>query len=100
MVATPLALVLIYAGPFVIFGLGLIAAGLRLGNRFLAGWALVTGAAGVFEGLFGITNSLPYSLWSPWEHSAIYLTLGGLTMLAGVLVRASGEPRGRPECPY
>ncbi len=85
-VATPLALVLIFAGPFVIFGLGLITAGLRLGNRFLAGWAMAIGALGVFEGFFGITNRLPYSLWSPWEHSAIYLALGALTLLAGVLV--------------
>lgn len=86
-VATPLALVLIYAGPFVIFGLGLIAAGLRLGNRFLAGWAVVIGALGVFEGFSGITNRLPYSLWSPWDHPAIYLALGVLTLLAGVSTR-------------
>jgi hypothetical protein len=86
-VATPLALVLIYAGPLVIFGLGLIAAGLRLGNRFLAGWALAIGALGVIEGFFGITNRVPYSLWSPWEHPAIYLALGMLTLLAGVIVR-------------
>jgi hypothetical protein len=87
-VATPLALVLIYTGPFVIFGLGLIAAGLRLGNRFLAGWAMVIGALGVFEGFFGITNRLPYSLWSPWDHPAIYLALGVLTLLAGIITRA------------
>jgi hypothetical protein len=96
-VATPVALVLIFAGPFVIFGLGLIVAGLRLGNRFLAGWALVIGGLGVFEGFFGITNRLPYSLWSPWEHSAIYLALGVLTLLAGILVRVREDhavPRG------
>jgi hypothetical protein len=97
-VATPLALVLVYAGPFVIFGLGLAAAGLRLGNRFLAGWAMVIGAVGVFEGFFGITNRIPYSLWSPWEHPAIYLALGVLTLLAGVIVRVR-EDRAAPGVP-
>ena len=91
-----MALVLIFAGPFVIFGLGLIVAG-EVGNRFLARWALVIGALGVFEGFFGITNRLPYSLWSPWEHSAIYLAAGVLTLLAGILVRVREDhavPRG------
>jgi hypothetical protein len=97
-VVTPLALILIYAGPFVIFGLGLIAAGLRLGNRFLAGWATVIGAPGVFEGFFGITNRLPYSLWAEWEHAAIYLAPGVLTLLAGLVVRVR-ENRAVPGLP-
>jgi hypothetical protein len=85
-VFTPLFLVLVYAGPFVVLGSGLLVAGVKLGNRFLTIWAIVIGAIGVFEGFFGITNRLPTSLWAGWEHPAIYLALGVLTLAAGIVM--------------
>ena len=84
----PLVLVLFYAGPFAVFGAGLIIAGVRCRNRALAGWGAVAGAVGVFEGFFGITNRLPGSLWAGWEHRAIYLGLGLLTLLAALVARS------------
>jgi hypothetical protein len=85
-VFTPLVLVLIYAGPFVVLGSGLLVAGVMLRNRFLTIWAAVVGAIGVFEGFFGITNRLPTSVWAGWEHPAIYLALGLLTLAAGIVI--------------
>jgi len=84
----PFVVTLIYAGPFLPFGLGLAAAGLRLRNPKLTWWALIVGGIGVFEGFFGITNRLPTALWAPWEHPAIYLALGLLTVLGGIFFRA------------
>lgn len=42
----------------------------------------------MFEGFFGITNRLPMGIWAAWEHPAIYLLLGALTLLAGTIIRA------------
>jgi hypothetical protein len=83
----PFIVGLVYAGPFLVFGLGLAVAGLRLRNRTLTSWALIVGGVGVFEGFFGITNRLPTAIWAAWEHPAIYLILGLLTLVAGVIIR-------------
>lgn len=77
--------VLVYAGPFIIFGIGLLVAALWQRNAVLAIWAIAVGGTGVFEGFFGITNRLPLSLWAPWEHQVIYLLLAVMTVLAGVV---------------
>jgi hypothetical protein len=84
----------VYAGPFLVFGLGLLVAGIWQRNRFLAGWAVLIGGVGVFEGFFGITNRLSASVWREWEHPAIYLILALLTVLAGLIAR-SRENRAR-----
>src|SRR5215469_2540482 len=75
------------AGPFLVFGLGLLIAGLWQRNRFLVAWAILVGAIGIFEGFFGITNRLPPSMWRPWEHQAVYLALALATVLAGLVAR-------------
>lgn len=49
--------------------------------------AVICGGVGVFEGFFGITNRLPPALWADWEHPAICLVLGLLTVLAGIISR-------------
>jgi hypothetical protein len=76
---------LAFTGPFLIFGVGLLAAAVYQRNAFLAVWAIVIGGIGVFEGFFGITNRLPLSLWAAWEHPAMYLILALLTVLAGIV---------------
>jgi hypothetical protein len=76
---------LVYTGPFLIFGVGLLVAASWQRNAFLAAWAVVIGGIGVFEGFFGITNRLPVSLWAAWEHPAIYLILALMTVLAGIV---------------
>jgi hypothetical protein len=76
---------LTYAGPFLIFGVGLLVAASWQRNAFLAVWAIVIGGIGVFEGFFGITNRLPVPLWASWEHPAIYLVLAMMTVLAGIV---------------
>lgn len=82
---------LTYTGPFLIFGVGLLVAAVWQRNAFLAGWAIVIGGIGVFEGFFGITNRLPQSFWASDPsaasrlHPAIYLTLAVLTVLAGLV---------------
>lgn len=78
---------LAYAGPFALFGAGLLMVASRQRNPLLAAWAVLVGGTGVFEGFFGITNRLPLSVWRDWEHPAIYLALGIVTMLAGVVTR-------------
>jgi hypothetical protein len=83
----PLAIAVVWAGPFTVFGIGLLAAGVALSNRFLAWWAGLIGAVGIFEGFFGITNRLPLWLWAGWEHQAIFLFLGVATIAAGVITR-------------
>jgi hypothetical protein len=75
------------AGPFLVFGLGLLVAGIWQRNRFLIWWAVLAGGIGVFEGFFGITNRLPASVWREWDHPAIYLALALLTVLAGLIAR-------------
>jgi hypothetical protein len=82
----PFVLAAFYAGPFLSFGIGLAVASLMLRNRVLTYWALGIGSVGVFEGFFGITNRLPTAVWAAWEHPAIYLLLGALTCLAGVVI--------------
>jgi len=82
----PLFLATFYAGPFIIFGVGLVVIGLKLRNHLLTWWALAVGGVGVFEGFFGITNRLPTAIWAGWEHLAIYLLLGAVTFLAGVII--------------
>lgn len=91
---TPLVVGLFYAGPFLVFGTGLLAAGMGLRNRFLAIWAAAIGAIGVFEGFFRITNRLPLSLWAAWEHTAILLALGILTVVAGLVMRVRENQAG------
>jgi hypothetical protein len=76
-----------FAGPFVIFGLGLLVAGCWQRSRLLIGWALLVGGTGVFEGFFGITNRLPAAVWRQWQHPAIYLALAVATALAGLVTR-------------
>jgi hypothetical protein len=83
-----------FAGPFLLFGLGLLVAGIWQRNRFLAWWAVLIGGTGVFEGFFGITNRLSSSVWREWEHPAIYLVLALLTVLAGLIARRQ-ENRAR-----
>jgi hypothetical protein len=90
----PFFVALFVAGPFVVFAPGLLIAGVKLRNRFLTGWAAVIGAIGVFEGFFGITNRLPMSVWADWEHPAIYLTLGILTLVAGIVMRVRENRAG------
>jgi hypothetical protein len=82
-----------FAGPYLVFGLGLLIAGIWQHNRFLIGWSVLIGGIGVFEGFFGITNRLPVSLWHEWVHPAIYLVLAGATVLAGLIALAR-ENRG------
>jgi hypothetical protein len=83
-----------FAGPFLVFGLGLLVAGIWQRNRFLVWWAVLIGGIGVFEGFFGITNRLPSSVWREWEHPAIYLVLALVTVLAGLIARRQ-ENRAR-----
>lgn len=83
----PLVVLVVYAGPFLAFGVGLAVAGLKLRNRTLTYWALSVGAFGVFEGFFGITNRLGPGIWTAWEHPAIYLLLGAVTLIAGISIR-------------
>jgi hypothetical protein len=87
-------LLLVYMGPFIIFGLGLLMVASWQRNALLAWWAVLAGGLGVFEGFFGITNRLPASVWRTWEHPAIYLALGILTVLAGLAARLR-ENRGQ-----
>jgi hypothetical protein len=76
-----------FAGPFLVFGLGLLVAGIWQRNRFLVWWAVLIGGIGVFEGFYGFTNRLPSSAWREWDHPAIYLVLALLTVLAGLIAR-------------
>jgi hypothetical protein len=76
-----------FMGPFILFGLGLLMVASWQRNALLAWWAVLAGGLGVFEGFFGITNRLPVSVWRDWEHPAIYLALGVLTVLAGLAAR-------------
>ena len=85
---------LVYAGPFILFGAGLLMVASWQRNALLAWWAVLAGGLGVFEGFFGITNRMPFSLWRAWEHPAIYLALGILTVLAGLAARLR-ENRGK-----
>jgi hypothetical protein len=85
---------LVYAGPFVLFGAGLLMVASWRRNALLAWWAVLAGGLGVFEGFFGITNRLPGPVWRVWEHPAIYLALGILTVLAGLAARLR-ENRGK-----
>lgn len=93
--ATALGLVLIsiglvllaFMGPFILFGPGLLLVASWQRNAMLAWWAALAGGLGVLEGFFGITNRLPASVWRDWEHPAIYLALGVLTVLAGLAAR-------------
>jgi hypothetical protein len=87
-------ILLVYTGPFIIFGAGLLMVAAWQRNALLASWAVLAGGLGVFEGFFGITNRLPLSVWRTWEHPAIYLALGILTVLAGLTARRR-ENRGR-----
>jgi hypothetical protein len=82
----PFFVALVYAGPFIVFALGLIAVGFKLPNRMLISWGTVVGGIGVFEGFFGITNRLSPALWAGWEHPMIYLLLGIVTLLAAIVV--------------
>jgi len=81
----PTAIAVFFAGPFAVFGPGLLTAGIALHNRFLAWWGGLVGAVGILEGYFGITNRMTISLWAEWEHPAIFLSLGVLTVTAGVI---------------
>ena len=85
---------LVYAGPFILFGTGLLMVASWQRNAVLAWWAVLAGGLGVFEGFFGITNRLPVSVWRDWEHPAIFLALGALTVLAGLAARRR-ENRGQ-----
>ncbi|HSR83249.1 MAG TPA: hypothetical protein VLM11_03605 [Streptosporangiaceae bacterium] len=85
---------MVFAGPFLVFGLGLLTAGLWQRNRFLAIWAVLIGSIGIFEGFFGITNRLPSSVARQWEHPAIYLALAIATVIAGLAARRR-EDRAR-----
>jgi hypothetical protein len=85
---------LVYTGPFIIFGAGLLMVASWQRNALLAWWAVLAGGLGVFEGFFGITNRLPFSVWRAWEHPAIYLALGIATVLAGLAARLR-EDRGK-----
>jgi hypothetical protein len=75
---------LVYTGPFLVFGTGLLVVAAWQRNPVLAWWAVLVGGLGVFEGFFGITNRLPFSLWRSWERPAIFVALGILTVLAGL----------------
>lgn len=84
----PTGLVLLpFVGPFALFGAGLLMVAAWQRNARLAWWAVLAGGVGVFEGFFGITNRLPLSAWHSWDHPAIYLALGVLTLLAGLATR-------------
>jgi hypothetical protein len=85
---------LVYMGPFIVFGAGLLMVAAWQRNAMLAWWAVLVGGLGVFEGFFGITNRLPVSVWRDWEHPAIYLALGVLTVMAGLAARLR-ENRGQ-----
>jgi hypothetical protein len=71
-------LAVIFAGPFLLVGGGLLAAGVLERQRALA-------AAG--EGFYWITNRLPASVWQPWAHDAVYVGIAALTVVAGLAVR-------------
>jgi len=100
--ATALGVVLIsiglvllsFMGPFLLFGAGLLLVASWQRNAILAWWAVLAGGLGVLEGFFGITNRLPASAWRDWEHPAIYLAIGVLTVLAGLAARRR-ENRGQ-----
>lgn len=85
---------LVFMGPFILFGPGLLMVASWQRNAMLAWWAGLAGGLGVFEGFFGITNRLPTSVWRSWEHPAIYLALGVLTVLVGLAARLR-ENRGQ-----
>lgn len=91
----PLIVAVFYAGPFLPYSVGLLAAGLLRRNSFLTAWAAATGVVGVLEGFFGITNRLPLPVWAWWEHPAIYLALGVATVLAG---HGDAAARAAPAC--
>jgi hypothetical protein len=82
----PFFVVMVYAGPFVVFALGLLTVGIKLDNVTLTSWGIVVGGIGIFEGFFGITNRLSPSLWAGWEHPVIYLLLGIVTLLGAIIV--------------
>jgi hypothetical protein len=81
------AILLAITGPFILFGIGLLLVAAWQRNALLAFWAVLIAGLGVFEGFFGITNRLPGSLWRIWEHPAIFVALGVLTLLAGIAAR-------------
>jgi hypothetical protein len=85
---------LMFMGPFILFGPGLLMVAFWQRNALLAWWAMLAGGLGVLEGFFGITNRLPGAVWRTWEHPAIYLALGMLTVLAGIAARLR-ENRGQ-----
>jgi hypothetical protein len=76
-----------FAGPFFVFGVGLLTLGVMQRNRFLISWAILIGGIGVLEKFFGISNRLRHPLWQPWVHPAIYLALAIATVLAGLIAR-------------
>jgi hypothetical protein len=86
------AAAIVVLGPFLVFGVGLLIAGIVQRNAYLIWPAIVIGGIGVFEGLFGITNRLPASMWRSWEHPAIFLLLGLATIATGVAARLRAEP--------
>jgi hypothetical protein len=73
--------------PFIVFGFGLMVAGGNCDNRMLLGWGTAVGGIGSFVGFLGSTNGLRASLLLGWERPAIYLFLGLLTLVAGIIVR-------------
>jgi hypothetical protein len=77
----------LFFGPFSLISPGLLMVAYWQRNALLAWWAVLAGGVGVFEGFFGITNRLPLSVWRSWEHPAIYVVLGILTILAGIVAR-------------
>jgi hypothetical protein len=95
LVLVSIGLILLFLmGPFILFALGLLMIAAWQRNPRLALWAVLAGGLGVLEGFYGITNRLPFSLWRPWEHPAIYLALGIATVAAGLAARLR-ENRGR-----
>jgi hypothetical protein len=73
--------------PFVVFGFGLMVAGGNCDNPMLLGWGTAGGGIGAFAGFLGITYGLRASLLLGWERPAIYLFLGLLTLVAGIIFR-------------
>jgi hypothetical protein len=83
MCVPPITVLLLLAGPFAVLGLALLVAAIKARNQYLVVCAAVIGSLGIYESLFGISNLVPFASWAGLGHAAVFLALGGLTLLLG-----------------